>query len=149
VSRFVRTFGVELAAAAVAYLVIVPLLLLATAGLRLSELTLFVLLTPTILGVFGVLALVRVLRWQHIRLGDVVHEAREETKWRRHFTLQINALVRRQLLAPSVDTPYPYRLLVERFHLRSQNEEDGLLLALIRMAGVTCHSFVEIGAGVA
>ena len=41
----------------------------------------------------------------------------------------------------------PVNLLVQRFRLRSQNEEDGILLALLDHAGWGGCRFVEIGSG--
>jgi len=57
------------------------------------------------------------------------------------------AIVRR-LYLDDTDLPHPYDLLSERFHYRSQNEEDGLLLALFKRIGMTDRRCVEIGCGV-
>jgi hypothetical protein len=43
--------------------------------------------------------------------------------------------------------PYPERLTTQRFRLSSQNQEDGLTLALLHEAGPTTRRFVEIGSG--
>jgi hypothetical protein len=56
------------------------------------------------------------------------------------------AIVRR-LYLDDVDLPPPYDLLSERFHYQSQNEEDGLLLALFKRIGTTDRRSVEIGCG--
>lgn len=53
----------------------------------------------------------------------------------------------RKLYLDDVDLPPPYDLLAERFRYRSQNEEDGLLLALFKRIGVTDRRCVEIGCG--
>ena len=53
----------------------------------------------------------------------------------------------RKLYLDGVSLPAPYDLLSERFGYLSQNEEDGLLLALFKRIGATDHRFVEIGCG--
>ena len=58
----------------------------------------------------------------------------------------IPAIVRKLYLDGMV-LPAPYDLLSERFGYLSQNEEDGLLLALFKRIGATNHRFVEIGCG--
>jgi hypothetical protein len=42
---------------------------------------------------------------------------------------------------------YPASLLSRRFKLMSQNEEDGVTLALLKLAGAPNRTFVEIGSG--
>ena len=42
---------------------------------------------------------------------------------------------------------YPASLLSRRFKLMSQNEEDGVTLALLKLAGTPNRTFVEIGSG--
>src|SRR5688572_32715393 len=58
----------------------------------------------------------------------------------------IPAIVRR-LYLDGVALPPPYDLLSQRFGYLSQNEEDGLLLALFKRIGTTDRRFVEIGCG--
>lgn len=58
----------------------------------------------------------------------------------------IPAIVRK-LYLDGMSLPAPYDLLAERFGYLSQNEEDGLLLALFRRIGTTDRRFVEIGCG--
>jgi hypothetical protein len=58
----------------------------------------------------------------------------------------IPAIVRR-LYLDGVELPAPYDLLAERFGYLSQNDEDGLLLALFKRIGTTDRRFVEIGCG--
>lgn len=53
----------------------------------------------------------------------------------------------RKLYLEDADLPHPYDLLSERFGYRSQNEEDGLLLALFKRIGTTDRRCVEIGCG--
>ena len=58
----------------------------------------------------------------------------------------IPAIVRR-LYLDGVPLPQPYDLLSERFGYLSQNEEDGLLLAIFKRIGTADRRFVEIGCG--
>jgi len=58
----------------------------------------------------------------------------------------IPAIVRK-LYLEGASLPAPYDLLSERFGYLSQNEEDGLLLALFKRVGTTDQRFVEIGCG--
>jgi hypothetical protein len=53
----------------------------------------------------------------------------------------------RKLYLEGVELPPPHDLLAERFRYRSQNEEDGLLLALFKRIGMTDRRAVEIGCG--
>jgi hypothetical protein len=71
---------------------------------------------------------------------------KQEAKWRVTFRRQLNALVRRAYLADS-NLPHPMAIGVHRFRLRSQHEEDGITLALLRAGGVRHRTFVEIGSG--
>ncbi len=77
------------------------------------------------------------------RIGSM---QKQDAKWRMNFRRQLNALIRRAYL---VDTglPHPMAIGVQRFRLRSQHEEDGITLALLRAAGVRHRTFVEIGSG--
>jgi hypothetical protein len=71
---------------------------------------------------------------------------KQEAKWRINFRRQLNALIRRAYLADS-DLPHPMSIGVHRFRLRSQHEEDGITLALLRAAGIRSRIFLEIGSG--
>jgi len=71
---------------------------------------------------------------------------KQEAKWRMVFRRQINALVRRAYLADA-GLAHPMAISVQRFRLRSQHEEDGITLALLKAAGVKHRTFVEIGCG--
>jgi hypothetical protein len=64
----------------------------------------------------------------------------------RHVEPAVQALLRERYLA-GADLPYPERLLARRFRISSQNQEDGLTLALLLEAGTTNRRFVEIGSG--
>jgi hypothetical protein len=56
------------------------------------------------------------------------------------------AIIRKLYLGDAA-LPHPYDLLSQRFGYRSQNEEDGLLLALFKRIGTTDRRCVEIGCG--
>jgi len=53
----------------------------------------------------------------------------------------------RKLYLDGVELPPPYDVQSQRFRYRSQNEEDGLLLALFKRIGTTNRRCVEIGCG--
>lgn len=59
----------------------------------------------------------------------------------------LSAAARRQFL-DGADLPPAAELRSHRFGLYSQNEEDGLILALFKRIGVTDRRFAEIGCGV-
>lgn len=64
----------------------------------------------------------------------------------RHLEPAVQALLRERYVAAD-ELPYPERLTAKRFRLASQNQEDGLTMALLKEAGVTGRRFVEIGSG--
>lgn len=70
-----------------------------------------------------------------------------ETRWRDRFLRKVDALLRREYLDEFLNGSFPFQILARRFKLMSQNEEDGVLLALLRIAGVTTRKFVDIGCG--
>ena len=79
-------------------------------------------------------------------VNDLLRSVKTEHKWRLIFARQINAVLRtlhlhRMPLSPPLD------LIAKRFRLWSQNEEDGIILALFEHAGITDRRFVEIGSG--
>jgi hypothetical protein len=84
-------------------------------------------------------------RWQ-----DVVDSLRDTTKtdrkWHTILGRQMNAVMRALQLS-RMPLPSPHDLVARRFRLYSQNEEDGIILALFEHAGVTDCRFVEIGSG--
>ena len=53
----------------------------------------------------------------------------------------------RKLYLDGVELPPPYDLAAGRFSFLSQNDEDGLLLAVFTRIGTTDRRFVEIGCG--
>jgi len=64
----------------------------------------------------------------------------------RHVEPAVQAMLRELYLDREM-LPYPERLLAQRFRLASQNQEDGITLALLRDAGSVTRTFVEIGSG--
>ncbi|MGH9346745.1 MAG: hypothetical protein ACRD26_05705, partial [Vicinamibacterales bacterium] len=78
------------------------------------------------------------------RDADDHHKAQQ--KWRVIFSRQVDAMMRALQLG-RLDLPHPFDLTARRFRLRSQNEEDGIILALLEAAGVRDRRFVEIGCG--
>jgi hypothetical protein len=96
----------------------------------------------------GVSALQDELKRMNKRLDALEDHARLETKWRGHFTGKVDALLRHEYLAEFLaNGGGPAYLLSHRFKLLSQNEEDGIILALLKLAGAPNRSFVEIGSG--
>jgi len=71
---------------------------------------------------------------------------KQDAKWRMIFRRQMNSLVRRAYLADPA-LPPPTSLHVHGFRLRSQHDEDGIILALLRAGGIGNRTFVEIGCG--
>lgn len=64
----------------------------------------------------------------------------------RHVEPGVQAALR-ALYLDRDDLPYPERLLARRFRLSSQNQEDGITMALLVEAGIATRTFVEIGSG--
>ena len=85
---------------------------------------------------------------QKVLANQKEHEAwrKQDQKWRMVFRRQLDAVIRNLYLTGS-DVPAPHSLTGHRFRLRSQNEEDGVILALLKAAGVATRRFVEIGCG--
>jgi hypothetical protein len=75
--------------------------------------------------------------------GETLHKIWLRT---RHVEPAIQALIRARYFDPA-SLPYPERLTAQRFRLTSQNQEDGLTLALLHEAGPTTRRFIEIGSG--
>ena len=82
-------------------------------------------------------------------LDDLSHRIdrleRAITDLKQHIDL-LPAVARKLFLA-NVELPPPYDLLSQRFGYLSQNDEDGLLLALFKRVGIFDRRFVEIGCG--
>ena len=64
----------------------------------------------------------------------------------RHVEPAVQALLRERYLDPAT-LPYPERLTAQRFRLASQNQEDGITIALLKEVGSVTRTFVEIGSG--
>jgi hypothetical protein len=75
--------------------------------------------------------------------GETLHKIWLRT---RHVEPAIQALIRARYFDPA-SLPYPERLTAQRFRISSQNQEDGLTLALLHEAGPTTRRFIEIGSG--
>jgi hypothetical protein len=71
---------------------------------------------------------------------------KQDAKWRMIFRRQVNSLLRHRYLIDR-GLASPEWLAAHRFRLRSQNEEDGITLALLDRAGSGTRRFVEIGPG--
>ena len=84
-------------------------------------------------------------RWQDI-VYSLKHTTKNERKWHVIFARQMNAMMRALQLS-RMPLPPPHDLLARRFRIYSQNEEDGIILAVLDHAGVTDRRFVEIGSG--
>ena len=65
--------------------------------------------------------------------GDTLHKIWLRT---RHLEPAMQSLLRARYVDPA-SLPYPERLISQRFRLSSQNQEDGLTLALLHEAGPT------------
>ena len=63
-----------------------------------------------------------------------------------HIERNIHALIRRQFVDHTT-LPFPHGILAQRFHILSQNEEDGITLALINLVDATNRRFLELGCG--
>jgi hypothetical protein len=84
-------------------------------------------------------------RWQ-LAVGSLEGGIKAERKWRLIFARQMSAMMRTLHLGRMPLAP-PHDIAARRFRLWSQNEEDGIILALLEHAGVTDRRFVEIGSG--
>lgn len=60
---------------------------------------------------------------------------------------QLDAILRAQYIDSLGNDGFPEALTRRRFRLMSQNEEDGIVLGLLQLAGCPSRSFVEIGCG--
>lgn len=70
---------------------------------------------------------------------------KQDAKWRMIFRKQLASLVRAHYIESGLVDPA--MITRRRFRLYSQNEEDGILLALLAATGTTDRRFVEIGCG--
>ena len=60
---------------------------------------------------------------------------------------KIDSILRHLYMAGFDELSAPYSLTSQRFKMVSQNEEDGIVLALFKRIGVTDRRFIEIGCG--
>ena len=72
---------------------------------------------------------------------------KQDGKWRSIFRLQVAALLRMRYFESGAALTTTASIRAKRFRLRSQNEEDGLVLALLEASGVARRRFIEIGSG--
>jgi hypothetical protein len=70
---------------------------------------------------------------------------KQDERWRGIFRRQMNAVIRHFYI--DADIPATFAIAGQRFRLRSQNEEDGIILALMKAGGLKTRKFVEIGSG--
>ncbi|MBM3777227.1 MAG: FkbM family methyltransferase [Acidimicrobiia bacterium] len=75
----------------------------------------------------------------------IARKQQSEGKWRARARLQLDALIRQRFVESRL--PAEGRLEARRFLLHSQNEEDGITLALLEAVGTTSRTFVDIGCG--
>ena len=86
------------------------------------------------------------LRRTRAELSDQRRDLRGIAKALQSLERDVGA-VQRRLAIDAATLPYPERLLAHRFGIYSQNEEDGVVLALLEAAGVGPRRFVELGCG--
>ena len=80
------------------------------------------------------------------RIDELSRAHEQEMKWRAMLKRDLQAVLRHQFIhqAGPLDS---VGLNARRFRVRSQNEEDGIVLTLLREAGTARRRFVEIGCG--
>ncbi|MCX6553053.1 MAG: hypothetical protein NTY02_18970, partial [Acidobacteria bacterium] len=64
----------------------------------------------------------------------------------RRIGQDVRAMLRLEVIDAD-SLPYPYRLFARRANLVSQNEEDGIALAIFKEAGAGSRRFLDIGSG--
>jgi len=89
--------------------------------------------------------------WARLRrvealLTETEQRQKREDRFRRRTRQQLDALMRHVVLQQT-GLAAAGSLNARRFRLYSQNEEDGITLALLTAAGVTTRTFVEVGSG--
>ncbi len=60
---------------------------------------------------------------------------------------KLDSILRFLYMEDSDQLPAPFNLTSQRFKILSQNEEDGMILALFKRLGVKNRSFIDIGCG--
>ena len=92
-------------------------------------------------------SLVQEVRSSQELLPKLLGSEKNDAKWRSIFRAQMGALLRAQYLHHRPELTGVAGIRARRFRLRSQNEEDGLVLAILDEAGSPTRTFVEIGSG--
>lgn len=82
----------------------------------------------------------------HTKIDRLAAAQKQDEKWRGIFRRQLGAVIRHLYLSDA-DLAAPGSVAAQRFRLRSQNEEDGLTVALLTAGGLKTRRFVEIGCG--
>ena len=80
------------------------------------------------------------------RSGDLQGEMKLMTSRVKQLTRGVEALVRVSALERA-ELPYPQRFVARRARLMSNDEEDGITLAILSEIGVTNRTFVEVACG--
>lgn len=80
-------------------------------------------------------------------LPKIISAQRNDAKWRSIFRMQLSSLVRANYVSQRPELTEGAGIRARRFRLRSQHEEDGLVLALLDAAGIAGRKFIEIGSG--
>lgn len=81
-----------------------------------------------------------------VAVNRLVAVQKQESKWRANVRRDLQSLLRHTYGA-ELAADEGFALNARRFRIRSQNEEDGITLALLKTAGVRDRRFVEIGSG--
>ena len=98
-------------------------------------------------GVRHLTSLVEQVRGAQEKLPTIISAQKHDDKWRSIFRSQLGALLRAHYLGSRTEMSPQAAIRARRFRVRSQNEEDGLILALLDAAGIATRTFVEIGSG--
>ncbi len=92
-------------------------------------------------------ALTEDMRRTQESLTTLLDAHKQDGKWRSIFRLQVSALLRMRYFESRSGLTTTASIRARRFRLRSQNEEDGIILALLDATGVGSRTFVEVGSG--
>lgn len=92
-------------------------------------------------------ALTEDMRKTQESLTTLLDAHKQDGKWRSIFRLQVAALLRMRYFESRTGMTSIASIRARRFRLRSQNEEDGIVLALLDAVGVSGRTFIEIGSG--
>lgn len=92
-------------------------------------------------------SLVEEVRSTQKQIPKIIAAQKYDGKWRATIRSQITALLRAHYVESRPEMTPQALIWTRRFRVRSQNDEDGLILALLDQAGVATRTFVEIGSG--